>query len=93
MAAAGLGQDEVPILMGTLGKALGTSGAFVAGRAELIETLIQQARPYIYTTAMPPAVAEATRAGLRIVGAGGMATRAPAGAWSRAFGTGRSGSV
>ena len=66
VAAAGLGQDEVPVLMGTLGKALGTSGAFVAGSEALIETLIQQARPYIYTTAMPPAVAEATRASLRI---------------------------
>jgi 8-amino-7-oxononanoate synthase len=67
VAAAGLGQEEVPILMGTLGKALGTSGAFVAGSQELVETLIQQARSYIYTTAMPPAVAEATRASLRIV--------------------------
>jgi 8-amino-7-oxononanoate synthase len=66
VSAVGLGQDEVPILMGTLGKALGTSGAFVAGSEELIETLIQQARSYIYTTAMPPAVAEATRASLRI---------------------------
>lgn len=66
VAAAGLGQDDVPILMGTLGKALGTSGAFVAGSEALIETLIQQARSYIYTTAMPPAVAEATRASLRI---------------------------
>jgi len=66
VAAAGLGQDDVPILMGTLGKALGTSGAFVAGSGILIETLIQQARSYIYTTAMPPAVAEATRASLRI---------------------------
>lgn len=66
VAAAGLGQDEVPILMGTLGKALGTAGAFVAGSEALIETLIQQARPYIYTTAMPPAIAEATRASLRI---------------------------
>ena len=55
------------ILMGTLGKALGTFGAFVAGEAELVETLIQQARTYIYTTALPPAVAEATRASLRIV--------------------------
>lgn len=69
VAAAGLGQDEVPILMGTLSKALGTSGAFVAGSADLIETLIQQARSYIYTTAMPPAVAEATRASLQIVAA------------------------
>ncbi len=55
------------ILMGTLGKALGVFGAFVAGEAALIETLIQRARTYIYTTALPPAVAEAARAGLRIV--------------------------
>jgi len=63
----GLTQDDVPILMGTLGKAFGTFGAFVAGSEELIETLIQQARSYIYTTALPPAVAEATRASLRLV--------------------------
>jgi 8-amino-7-oxononanoate synthase len=62
-----LGAEQVPILMGTLGKALGTAGAFVAGSAELIETLIQQARTYVYTTAQPPAVAEATRAALRLV--------------------------
>lgn len=65
--AAGLEQDEVPILMGTLGKAFGTAGAFVAGSEVLIETLIQQARPYVYTTAAPPAVAQATLASLRIV--------------------------
>ena len=63
----GLGLDEVPILMGTLGKAIGSFGAFVAGDEALIETLINKARPYIYTTAMPPAVAEATRASLRLV--------------------------
>ena len=55
------------ILMATLGKALGVFGAFVAGEAALIETLIQRARTYIYTTALPPAVAEAARASLRIV--------------------------
>ena len=54
------------ILMGTLGKAFGVFGAFVAGEGALIETLIQRARTYIYTTALPPAVAEATRASLRI---------------------------
>jgi len=64
---AGLNQSQVPILMGTLGKALGTFGAFVAGSEELIELLIQRARTYIYTTAMPAAVAEATRTSLRLV--------------------------
>ncbi len=63
----GLGQDDVPVLMGTLGKGLGTFGAFVAGSDVLIETLIQKARSYIYTTALPAAVAEATRASLKIV--------------------------
>ncbi len=62
----GLGPDQVQILMGTLGKAFGTFGAFVAGDEALIETLIQQARCYVYTTAPPAAVAEATRASLRI---------------------------
>jgi 8-amino-7-oxononanoate synthase len=62
----GLGQDEAPVLVGTLGKAFGTFGAFVAGGAELIEFLIQRARSYIYTTALPPAVAEAARAALRL---------------------------
>jgi 8-amino-7-oxononanoate synthase len=55
------------IYMATLGKALGVFGAFVAGETALIETLIQRARTYIYTTALPPAVAEAARASLRIV--------------------------
>jgi 8-amino-7-oxononanoate synthase len=50
-----------------LGKGLGTFGAFVAGSEVLIETLIQKARAYIYTTALPAAVAEATRASLKIV--------------------------
>jgi 8-amino-7-oxononanoate synthase len=62
----GLDPEDVPILMGTLGKAFGTFGAFVAGSEELIETLIQSARSYIYTTATPPALAEATRASLDI---------------------------
>jgi len=61
-----LNQNDVPILMGTLGKALGTAGAFIAGSEELIETLIQRARTYIYTTAMPPAVMAATRVSLKI---------------------------
>lgn len=63
---AGLTSDQAPVLMGTLGKALGCFGAFVAGSEDLIETLIQKARTYIYTTALPPAVAAAARASLRI---------------------------
>lgn len=63
----GLDPEQVPVLMGTLGKALGSFGAFVAGSEALIETLIQQSRSYIYTTALPPAVAEATRASLKLV--------------------------
>jgi 8-amino-7-oxononanoate synthase len=63
----GLRPQSPLILLGTLGKAFGTFGAFIAGDDELIEYLIQQARTYIYTTALPPAVAEATRASLRIV--------------------------
>ena len=65
--ALGLGLDAVPILIGTLGKAFGTFGAFVAGSEALIETLIQFGRTYIYTTALPPAVAAATRASLRLL--------------------------
>ncbi|MBK8816285.1 MAG: 8-amino-7-oxononanoate synthase [Methylococcaceae bacterium] len=64
---AGLSQDDVQVLVGTLGKAFGTFGAFVAGSEELIETLINTARTYIYTTALPASVAEATRASLKIL--------------------------
>ena len=66
---AGLGADDVPLLVGTLGKALGCFGAFVAGDRDLIELILQRARSYIYTTALPPAVAAATRAALRIADA------------------------
>ena len=59
-----LNADDVPVLVGTFGKAFGTFGAFVAGDADLIEFLIQKSRTYIYTTALPPAVAAATRAAL-----------------------------
>ncbi|AZZ90815.1 8-amino-7-oxononanoate synthase [Hahella sp. KA22] len=62
----GLNQSDIPILMGTLGKSYGAAGAFVAGPEELIETLVQFARTYIYTTSMPPAIAAATRVSLRI---------------------------
>ena len=62
----GMSADDVPVLVGTLGKALGSFGAFVAGSQELIEFLIQKARPYIYTTALPQPVAAATRKALEI---------------------------
>lgn len=63
----GLGVDDVQILVGTLGKALGTAGAFVAASEEIIETLIQFARPYIYTTSSPPAIAHATLTSLKLL--------------------------
>ncbi len=63
---AGIAASAVPVLIGTLGKAFGTCGAFVAGDAALIDYLIQRARTYIYSTALPPAVAAASRVGLRL---------------------------
>lgn len=63
----GLKNEQVPVLVGTLGKAFGTAGAFVAGSEALIETLIQESRSYIFTTAMPAAVAAATRTSLKIL--------------------------
>lgn len=59
--------DSVPILMATLGKAMGTAGAFVAGSSDLIEYLKQTARSWIYTTAMPAAIAAATLASLELL--------------------------
>lgn len=64
---ADLGQDAVPLLVGTLGKAAGTFGAFVAGPADWIAMLQQQARTQIYTTASPPALAAATLAAIDII--------------------------
>lgn len=55
------------IYMATLGKAAGVSGAFVAGASVLIEYLLQKARPYVYTTASPPALAAATLAALHVM--------------------------
>lgn len=63
----GLTQDQVPVLMATLGKGFGTYGAFVAGSESLIEFLIQKVRTYIYTTALPPALAEASRTSLKLI--------------------------
>lgn len=65
--AAGLSSQEVPLYVGTLGKALGGFGAFVAGDEELMDYLVQFARPYIYTTALPPAVAEAMLGNLELL--------------------------
>ena len=62
-----LDQQQLPVLMATLGKSLGCFGAFAAGSEQLVETLIQFARPYIYTTALPPAIAAAGLASLHIV--------------------------
>ncbi|UGQ46471.1 8-amino-7-oxononanoate synthase [Massilia endophytica] len=56
------------VYVGTLGKAAGVGGAFVAAHATVIETLIQRARPYIFTTAAPPALAHALLASLDIIG-------------------------
>ncbi|MDO6823209.1 8-amino-7-oxononanoate synthase [Marinobacter sp. 1_MG-2023] len=67
LAEFGLSEENVPILIGTLGKAAGTSGAFVAGPALLMDYLVQKARTYIYTTAMPPALALATCANLDLI--------------------------
>ena len=63
----GLDIDDVPVLIGTLGKAFGTAGAFVAGSEELIESMIQFSRPYIYTTSQPPGLACATLKSLELL--------------------------
>ncbi len=59
--------EDVPILVATFGKALGTAGAFIAADKIIIETLIQFARTYIYTTALAPAIAGATLASLEVI--------------------------
>ena len=59
--------EHMPIVMGTLGKAFGTAGAFVAADKDVIETLIQQSRTFVYTTAQPAAVAAASLASLVLV--------------------------
>jgi len=70
LAEQNLSACDVDIYMGTLGKGLGGYGAFVAGSEELIEYLIQFARPYIYTTALPAALASAMTDNLAIVMSG-----------------------
>jgi 8-amino-7-oxononanoate synthase len=66
VAAAGLDVQAVPLQLATLGKALGGYGAVVLGDAALIEHLIETARPYIYTTALPPALAAASLAAVKL---------------------------
>ena len=61
------GEDAVDVRMGTLGKALGTAGAFIAGSERLREWLLNRARPFVFTTGTPPALAAATLEALRIV--------------------------
>lgn len=56
------------LMVGTLGKSAGSFGAFVAGDAVYIETLVQFARTYTYTTALPPSVVAATSAAIKIIG-------------------------
>jgi 7-keto-8-aminopelargonate synthetase-like enzyme len=59
--------DRIEIQMGTLGKALGVSGGYIAGSRVLIDFLINRARSFIFSTAPSPAVAAACRAALRVV--------------------------
>jgi len=59
--------DRVDIIMGTMGKALGSYGAFVAGSDELKRFLVNKARPLIYTTGLPPAVLAASLAAIEVV--------------------------
>ena len=66
LEASGVHPGGRVLMLGTLGKSAGSFGAFVAGDAVYIESLIQSGRPYIYTTALPPAVVAASRAAIRI---------------------------
>ena len=66
LAHFGLSSERF-IMMGTLGKAAGIGGAFVAAHPAVIDALIQVARAYIYTTAAPPAIAHALRTSLRLI--------------------------
>jgi 8-amino-7-oxononanoate synthase len=66
LAHFGLASERI-VYMGTLGKAAGVAGAFVAAHPAVIETLVQTARSYVFTTAGPPLLAEALRVSLRIL--------------------------
>ena len=67
-----LTQQDVAIVMGTFGKAVGTAGAFIAGSRELIDYLVNFARHYVYSTALPPAQAHATLVSLQLIAQGQM---------------------
>lgn len=71
-AEFGLNQEELPIQIITFGKALGTVGAAVVGSDELIETLVQNSRTFIYDTAPPPMIAAATIAALDLAKSGSL---------------------
>jgi 8-amino-7-oxononanoate synthase len=68
----GIAPERVDFLMGTLGKAMGSCGAFVAARQPLVDFLVNRARPFIYTTALPPGAIGASLAALALL------TEAPA---------------
>lgn len=67
-----LTQQDVAIVMGTFGKAVGTAGAFIAGSRELIDYLVNFARHYVYSTALTPAQAHATLVSLQLIAQGQM---------------------
>ncbi|GAO03926.1 8-amino-7-oxononanoate synthase [Anaeromyxobacter sp. PSR-1] len=60
-------QDRVDVHMGTLGKALGAFGAYVAGERRLVELLLSRARPFVFSTALPPPACAAALAALEVV--------------------------
>ncbi len=64
--AAGLDTESCPVLMLTFGKALGSAGAAILGSTQVIDSIINFSRPWIYTTAMPPALAAATTKAVEI---------------------------
>jgi len=59
--------DRVDVRMGTMGKALGSFGAWIGGERRLVDWLVNRARPFVFTTALPPAACGATLEALRIV--------------------------
>jgi len=67
VAESGLSQNDVPVLVGTLGKAFGGAGAFIAGSTELVDHVMNEGRAYLFTTALSPVMAEAGRAALGCV--------------------------